>query len=102
MFSTKRLVTGYKNSTVPLRFMFTNWILMVDYFHLFFSVDKALNLIPMDANGLADPYVKVRLCPEESPGGTSPSGVTNPGTFKFKGKMIKSNLNPEWNEDVEV
>ena len=48
----------------------------------------------MDVNGLADPYLKVRLFPEDS--GQTGNG---PG-FKWKGRIIKATLNPEWDETV--
>jgi len=54
------------------------------------AVYEAKNLIPMDPNGLADPYVKVRLVPEAS------------GKAKLKTKMVRSNLCPAWNETFSL
>ena len=54
------------------------------------TVYEAKNLIPMDPNGLADPYVKVRLVPESN------------GKAKMKTKMVRSNLCPAWNETFSL
>ncbi|VDP98394.1 unnamed protein product [Trichobilharzia regenti] len=41
----------------------------------------------MDPNGLADPYVKIKLLPSDES-----------GRSKLKTKLCRSTLNPVWNE----
>ena len=55
------------------------------------TVVEACNLVPMDPNGLCDPYVKVKLSP-----------VNGGKIQKLKTKTIMANRNPFWNETLVV
>lgn len=56
------------------------------------EVFKCRNLLPMDANGLSDPYVEIELKPH----------FMFPNTLKQTSSVIKKTLNPIYNEIFEL
>lgn len=63
---------------------------------ILFVVFNAKNLIPMDPNGLADPYVKLKML---NPSDHSAKRIDG---SHYKTETVKRNLSPEWNETFEM
>lgn len=59
---------------------------------LYIEISEARNLIPMDPNGLSDPYVKIKLIP------TTPDASKKQLKSKYKTKRVRATLNPQWLE----
>lgn len=67
----------------------------------YFVVHDAKNLIPMDPNGLSDPYVKIRLI-DNTQEDISKKKNDSDKKKKFKTKVVYKNLNPEFNETFDM
>ena len=69
--------------------------LSIQYEHenkLHVEIIEAKNLIPMDPNGFSDPYVKIKLIP------TTPDVSKKQLQSKYKTKLLRATLNPQWFE----
>ncbi|CAF3515268.1 unnamed protein product [Adineta steineri] len=62
---------------------------------LIVEVIEARNLIPMDPNGLSDPYVKIKLI-------TTLDGNKKQHLGKYKTKTVRATLNPQWFEKFTI
>ena len=63
---------------------------------LLINIIEARNLIPMDPNGLSDPYVKIKFI------ATSSDGNKKQSTGKYKTKTMRATLNPQWSEKFSM
>ena len=60
---------------------------------LLVDIIEARNLIPMDPNGLSDPYVKIKLFPPATGDGNKKQNLA-----KYKTRTVRATLNPQWFE----
>jgi classical protein kinase C len=63
---------------------------------LFIDILEARNLIPMDPNGLSDPYVKIKLISQTS------EANKKQHLGKYKTKTVRARLNPQWFEKLTM
>ncbi|UJR33279.1 hypothetical protein I4U23_020733 [Adineta vaga] len=63
---------------------------------LIVDIIEARNLIPMDPNGLSDPYVKIKFI------ATSLDGNKKQHVGKYKTKTVRATLNPQWSEKFTI
>lgn len=64
---------------------------------LLIEIIEARNLIPMDPNGLSDPYVKIKLIST-----ASDANKKQHVHVKHKTKTVRATLNPQWFEKFTV
>jgi len=62
---------------------------------LYINIYEARNLIPMDPNGLSDPYVKIKMIPTSD-------GNRKQQHSKYKTKTVRATLNPQWVETFSI
>lgn len=63
---------------------------------LLVNIIEARNLIPMDPNGLSDPYVKIKFI------ATSSDSNKKHSMGKYKTKTVRATLNPQWSEKFSM
>ena len=100
-FDTQKLILTYYQELLTIQSSLKKSEFGVIYVRAFYHIKdellvieifKCRNLLPMDANGLSDPFVEVELKPR----------FMFPNTERQRTTVIKKTLNPIYNEIFEL